>query len=259
MTDRKIKRKLTTIFCADVQSYSSLMAKDEADTLERLRRYRGIMNDLFERHDGRKVNTWGDAVIAEFPSVVEAVRCGVEIQDAIGAENRDLPQSSQMWFRIGINLGDVMISSGDLFGDGVNVAARLQALAEPGGILVSGQVHDLVQDKLAVGFGFLGGKTVKNIAKEVPVYRVLLKPDDAHPLPPQPAAAFIAGPSGESSFQHDLIVNGGRAALIIAILFAINIFAGADTWWFQWPALPIIAIFGLRMLSLYQKRLRRRS
>ena len=91
MTVEKLKRKLTTIFCADVQSYSTLMANDEADTLQRLRRYRAIMGELFERHDGRKVNTWGDAVIAEFSSVVEAVRCGVEIQDAIGAENRDLP------------------------------------------------------------------------------------------------------------------------------------------------------------------------
>ena len=91
MAVEKLKRKLTTIFCADVQSYSALMASDEADTLQRLQRYRGIMNELFERHDGRKVNTWGDAVIAEFSSVVEAVRCGVEIQDAIGAENRDLP------------------------------------------------------------------------------------------------------------------------------------------------------------------------
>ena len=104
----KMKRKLTTIFCADVQSYSSLMAGDEAETLARLQRYRSIMGDLFQRHEGRKVNTWGDAVIAEFASVVEAVRCAVEIQDAIGAENRDLPETGQMWFRIGINLGDVM-------------------------------------------------------------------------------------------------------------------------------------------------------
>ncbi|MEW9835793.1 adenylate/guanylate cyclase domain-containing protein [Mesorhizobium sp. ZMM04-4] len=102
---KPMKRKLTTIFCADVQRYSTLMAGDEAGTLARLQRYRSIMNDLFERHEGRKVNTWGDAVIAEFGSVVEAVRCAVEIQDAIGAENRDLPESRQMWFRIGINLG----------------------------------------------------------------------------------------------------------------------------------------------------------
>ena len=127
----KMKRKLTTIFCADVQSYSAMMAGDEAETLARLRRYRSIMGELFERHEGHKVNTWGDAVIAEFSSVVEAVRCAVEIQDAIGAENRDLPGNKQMWFRIGINLGDVMQDGGDLYGDGVNVAARLESLADP--------------------------------------------------------------------------------------------------------------------------------
>ena len=130
MSSGKIKRKLTTIFCADVQSYSTLMADDEADTLQRLQRYRAIMADLFERHEGRKVNTWGDAVIAEFASVVEAVRCAVEIQDAMGAENRDLPPARQMWFRIGINLGDVMQDGSDLYGDGVNVAARLESIAE---------------------------------------------------------------------------------------------------------------------------------
>jgi hypothetical protein len=162
--------------------------------------------------------------------------------------NAGLPLERQMWFRIGINLGDVMISGGDLFGDGVNVAARLQALADPGGILVSGQVHDLVQDKLAVGFGYLGDKTVKNIAKEVPVYRVLLAADG---MPaPQQAAALLATSAKERGLPHDLIATGGRAALIIAVLFGINLFAGGGTWWFQWPTLAVLAIFGLRMLSV---------
>ena len=123
---------------ADAQGYSALMASNEAATLERLNRYRAIMSALFVRHEGRQVNTWGDAVITEFASVVEAVRCAVEIQDSLGAENRGLPKSQQMWFRIGINLGDVMVDGNDLYGDGVNVAQRLEALAEPGGILVSG-------------------------------------------------------------------------------------------------------------------------
>ena len=161
MTVDKMKRKLTTIFCADVQSYSMLMASDEAETLARLRRYRTIMNELFERHDGRKVNTWGDAVIAEFGSVVEAVRCAVEIQDAIGAENRDLPEAKQMWFRIGINLGDVMQDGGDLYGDGVNVAARLESLADPGGIMVSETVYSLTNRHLAFGYDFADEQRVK--------------------------------------------------------------------------------------------------
>ena len=168
----KIKRKLTTIFCADVQSYSTLMASDEADTLGRLQRYRAIMGDLFERHEGRKVNTWGDAVIAEFSSVVEAVRCAVEIQDAIGAENRDLPQSKQMWFRIGINLGDVMEDGSDLYGDGVNVAARLELIADPGGIMVSETVYNLTNRHLAFGYDFAGEQKVKGQDDPIPSYRV---------------------------------------------------------------------------------------
>jgi adenylate cyclase len=148
------------------------MAGDEADTLARLRRYRSIMNDLFERHEGRKVNTWGDAVIAEFTSVVEAVRCAVEIQDALGAENRDLPQPRQMWFRIGINLGDVMQDGGDLYGDGVNVAARLESLADPGGIMVSETVFNLTNRHLAFGYDFAGQQKVKGQEEPIPSYRV---------------------------------------------------------------------------------------
>jgi adenylate cyclase len=172
MAVEKMKRKLTTIFCADVQSYSALMGSDEAETLARLQRYRSIMNELFERHDGRKVNTWGDAVIAEFSSVVEAVRCAVEIQDAIGAENRDLPEVKQMWFRIGINLGDVMQDGGDLYGDGVNVAARLESLADPGGIMVSETVFNLTNRHLAFGYDFAGQQKVKGQDEPIASYRV---------------------------------------------------------------------------------------
>jgi adenylate cyclase len=130
------------------------------------------MNELFERHDGRKVNTWGDAVIAEFTSVVEAVRCAVEIQDAIGAENRDLPEARQMWFRIGINLGDVMQDGGDLYGDGVNVAARLESLADPGGIMVSETVFNLTNRHLAFGYDFAGPQKVKGQDEPIASYRV---------------------------------------------------------------------------------------
>jgi len=172
MAVNKMKRKLTTIFCADVQSYSALMAGDEAETLARLQRYRSIMADLFERHEGRKVNTWGDAVIAEFSSVVEAVRCAVEIQDAIGAENRDLPDAKQMWFRIGINLGDVMQDGNDLYGEGVNVAARLESLADPGGIMVSETVFNLTNRHLAFGYDFAGQQKVKGQDEPISSYRV---------------------------------------------------------------------------------------
>ena len=250
-----VERKLTTIFSADAEGYSRLMADDERATFDTLKTRRGVMEDLVARHGGRLVNSAGDSILVEFASVVNAVECAIAIQRDMAERNAGLPPERRMWFRIGINLGDVMVSNGDLFGDGVNVAARLQALADPGGILVSGQVHDLVQDKLAVSFGYLGGKTVKNIAKEVPVYRVLLGPGDAEAAPPQHQhAALVPSFSSVPGFRHHLIVNGGRTALLIALFFAINLFTGGHSWWFQWPTLAVLAVFGLRTLSLYQKQ-----
>src|SRR3954451_15443625 len=128
MPDDKVKRRLTTVLCADVHGYSRLMEADEAGTLETLRRYRSAIAGLVERHDGRIVNTWGDAVIAEFASVVEAVQCAVEIQE-ISDQDSAAAGAPPMRFRIGVNLGDVMVDGSDIFGDGVNIAARLQELA----------------------------------------------------------------------------------------------------------------------------------
>src|SRR5215471_5505539 len=174
MTDDKVKRRLTTVLCADVQGYSRLMEADEAGTLETLRRYRAAIAGLVQRHDGRIVNTWGDAVIAEFASVVEAVQCAVEIQHEISNQESDLPHANQMRFRIGINLGDVMVDGSDIYGDGVNIAARLQELAEPGGVVVSGSVYDQVHNKLSVGFECLGQQQMKNVAAPVMSYRVTM-------------------------------------------------------------------------------------
>ena len=131
------------------------------------------------------MNTWGDAVIAEFSSVVEAVRCAVEIQDSLTSENRQLPKAKQMWFRIGINLGDVMIDKGDLYGDGVNVAQRLESLAEPGGIMVSGTVHSLAHKQLVARFRFRRRPGGQEQRGRVPAYRVRMSgrnlPDTADP------------------------------------------------------------------------------
>ena len=170
----KVKRRLTSILCADVKSYSRLMENDETRTIGTLRQYRAAMDALVERHEGRTINTWGDAVIAEFSSVVEAVLCAVEVQRELAARNRALPEAEQMWFRIGINLGDVMVENDDLYGEGVNIAARLQELAEPGGILISGPVYDLVRNKLSVGFEHLGQQAVKNVTEPVISYRIVL-------------------------------------------------------------------------------------
>src|SRR5215475_6529137 len=173
MTDDKVKRRLTTVLCADVHGYSRLMGADEAGTLGTLRRYRSAIAGLVERHDGRIVNTWGDAVIAEFASVVEAVQCAVEIQQEISSQQSDQPDPQRMRFRIGINLGDVMVEGTDIYGDGVNIASRLQELAEPGGVVISGTVYDQVHNKLSLGFDFLGRQEVKNVAP-VTSYRVAM-------------------------------------------------------------------------------------
>ena len=280
MTVEKLKRKLTTIFCADVQSYSTLMATDEADTLQRLQRYRAIMGELFERHDGRKVNTWGDAVIAEFGSVVEAVRCGVEIQDAIGAENRDLPEAKQMWFRIGINLGDVMQDGTDLYGDGVNVAARLELLADPGGIMVSETVYDLTHRQLSFAYDFAGEQKVKGQDNPIVGYRVRMPGSNAAPetdaitaaeLPDakSDAAAFArpssrsfadVPPADESRFNElrDWFYSQPRQVRVpiamIALFATINLFtSGFSEIWFIYPSIPFVLFLLFHYLVLTKR------
>ncbi len=171
--ERPIERKLTTILSADIVGYSHLMERNEARTLARLRDARATLKALIDRHRGRIANTAGDSVLADFPSAVEAVACAVEIQSELAAKASERPSEEALRFRIGINLGDVMIEpDGDLFGDGVNVAARLQSQAEPGGILVSKNVVDLVQNKLDVRFHSLGEQQLKNIAHKVEAFTV---------------------------------------------------------------------------------------
>lgn len=177
-TTAPIERKLTTLLSADVAGYSAMMERDEVATLHMLRQCREAMDGLIARHRGRVVNTAGDGILAEFGSVVEAVQCGVEIQQELAGRNLDRPADDRMRFRIGINLGDVMVYGDDLFGEGVNVAARLQSIADPGGIMISGSAYDQVRHKLSVGFDFLGMRHVKNLAEDVPVYRVLLDPKE---------------------------------------------------------------------------------
>jgi adenylate cyclase len=257
-----VKRKLTTILFADAQGYSTLMASDEAATLERLNRYRTIMGGLFDRHDGRQINTWGDAVIAEFASVVEAVRCAVEIQESLQTENHSLSKEKQMWFRIGINLGDVMIDRDDLYGDGVNVAQRLQALAEPGGIMVSGTVYSLAHKQLALAFDFAGDQRVTDAGERVPSYKVRMSgrndpeivvqhaPDARAEAPPaQPTSAItriaslIEGALGWLQHQPRRV---RVAAGVIAFLFAINVlFDGLAKPWFIYPSIPLALLIYL--------------
>jgi adenylate cyclase len=176
-----LERKLTAILCADVCGYSRLMGEDEEETLRSLSACRTIIDSLIERHHGRFVNSAGDSVLAEFASVVEAVSCAVEIQTALKAENAALPPGRRMDFRIGVNSGDVMVEGEQIYGDGVNVAARLENLADPAGICISGTVYEHVRDKLALSYEDRGEQAVKNIARPVHVWRVL--PDRATPPP----------------------------------------------------------------------------
>src|ERR1700736_2482288 len=160
-----MERKLTAILCADVFGYSRLMGEDEEATLRTLSSHRKLIDSLIEQHRGRFVNSAGDSVLAEFASVVNAVQCAVEVQSALKTENAEVPPERRMEFRIGVNLGDVMVDGEQIYGDGVNVAARLESLADPGGICVSGIVHDQVRDKLALGYQDLGEQEVKNILR----------------------------------------------------------------------------------------------
>src|SRR5438876_1451571 len=169
-----MERKLTAILSADVKGYSRLMGEDEEATIRTLTAYREVMSTRIQQQRGRVVDSPGDNLLAEFASVVDAVRCAVEIQQELTAKNADLPAQRKMEFRIGINVGDVVVEGERLYGDGVNIAARLEGLAEGGGICISGTVHDHVKNKLALGYEDLGEQAVKNIAEPVRVYRVLM-------------------------------------------------------------------------------------
>ncbi len=187
MARQHVTRRLAAILAADVVDYSRLMGEDEEGTFRTLKEFRAVIDGLIADHEGRVFGSAGDSVIAEFVSPVEAVRCAAEIQRQLETRNADLPGKRRMYFRIGVNLGDVMVDGDNLLGDGVNLAARLEALAEPGGICIAGSVYEQVEGKLALGFADLGEQTVKNIARPIRAYRV---------APDGPAPATEAGRGG---------------------------------------------------------------
>jgi adenylate cyclase len=203
MTTQEVKRKLAAILSADVKGYSRLMGEDEETTLRTLNTYKEVIGSLIQQHRGRVVGTAGDSMLAEFGSVVDAVQCAVEIQQVLRAKNAVVPENRRMEFRIGINLGDVIEEGDTIYGDGVNIAARLEGLAEAGGICISGSAYEQIENKLPLRYDYLGEHEVKNIAKPVRVYRARIEPEGASPKLgeekkpalkrlPKPAFAIIA-------------------------------------------------------------------
>jgi len=214
MNENRAKRKLSGIFSADAVGYSRHMQEDEASTIRTLESSKTLMSQLIEQFKGRVVDAPGDNLLAEFGSVVDATECAVKIQQELKATNSDLPENRRMEFRIGINLGDVVEDGKKIYGDGVNVAARLEGLADGGGICISRNVYDQVKDKLELGYEYLGAHSVKNITGPVRVYRVLMEPE------------AVGKVIGEKNFLGRI----SRRAAIAAIVILIVVAGGLASW-----------------------------
>jgi adenylate cyclase len=220
-----VERKLAAIFAADVEGYSRLMGLDEVGTLRTLTAYRVIIDRLIGSHRGRIFNIAGDSVVADFASAVDAVQCAVAVQDAIARANADRPAGEQMRFRIGLHVGDIIVQGDNLFGDAVNVAARLQARAEPGGICVSGAVQDHIGTKLPVGFIDLGPQQVKNITQPIKAYRIKGETSptatpiigSSLPLPDKPSIAVLPFQNMSGDPEQEYFVDGMVEEIITAL------------------------------------------
>jgi adenylate cyclase len=213
-----VQRRLAAILAGDVVGYSRLMGADEVGTLNALKAIRRELADpAIAAHHGRVVKTTGDGILIEFASVVDAVACAVAIQDGMAARNVEVPEDKRIVFRIGINIGDIIIDEADIHGDGVNVAARLEGLAQPGGICVSGAAHDQVRGKLDVTFEDMGEQSLKNIARAVRAYRVALAPSSGYqddtarpalPLPEKPSVAVLPFQNMSGDAEQEYFADG---------------------------------------------------
>ena len=240
------KRKLTAVFSADVMGYSRLMGEDEEATVKTLGAYKEVMFTLIKQHRGRVVDSPGDNLLAEFSSVVDAVRCAGEIQKELGRENAQLPEHRKMEFRIGVNLGDVIEQGDTIYGDGVNIAARLEALAEGGGICISGTTYDQVENKLGLQFEYLGEQAVKNIRKPVRVYRVRMESFDAGvemgkalPLPDKPSIAVLPFVNMSGDPEQEYFSDGMSEDIITALSQSSNMFVIARNSTFIYKGKPV--------------------
>jgi len=284
MTTDDVKRRLAAILSADVKEYSRLMRQDEAATVRTLTTYRETMTTLIKQHHGRVVDSPGDNLLAEFASVVDAVQGAVAIQKEIKARNDQLPENRRMVFRIGINLGDIIVEADRIYGDGVNIAARLEGMADPGGICISRTAYDQIEDKLPLGYEYLGEKTIKNVVKPVQAYRVLLEPENwrsrffkknranrseqygkskarAEQTPYRPKERdkpsedeskeieTSAKAWSKTSFSKHLLLFVG----VIGFLFIINLLTWSGNIWFHWPALGWGLLLFLKWVNIGKK------
>jgi adenylate cyclase len=246
MEKEPVLRKLAAVLSADVKGYSRLMGDDEEATIRTLTSYRAVMANLIQRHRGRVVDSPGDNLLAEFSSVVDAVRCAVEIQNELRARNVELPENRKMEFRIGINLGDVIVEGERIYGDGVNIAARVEGLAEAGGICISGTVYDHIENKLALDFESLGQHTVKNIKKPIRVYRVGVKADAAvpeasrkHKFPDKPSIAVLPFVNMSGDPEQEYFSDGITEDLITDLSKISSLFIIARNSTFTYKGKPV--------------------
>ena len=212
MASERIERRLTAILAADVAGYSRLVEADEEGTLSRWKALWGtVIEPKIKEHRGRIARVIGDGILAEFASVIDAVRCAVEVQRSVAERNANASQDKRIEFRVGINFGELIIEHGDFWGDGVNIAARLEALAHPGGICVSGRVQEDTQGKLEIAFEFMGEQNLKNIVRPVRVYRVRFdgtKSTPALPLPSKPSIAVLPFQNMSGDPSQDYFADG---------------------------------------------------
>jgi len=251
MNTEEFKRKLTAILSADVEGYSRLMDDNEEATVRTLTKYRSAINDLVQQYRGRVIDSPGDNILAEFTSVVDAVNCAIEIQRDLAERNTELPYNRQMQFRIGVNLGDVIEEEGNIYGDGVNIAARVESMCEAGGICISGRVYDQIANKLGIEYENLGEHQVKNISTPIRVFRVLSYPGAA-------AHRVVQAKEVLGKKWRNLAIAAGAVVLVVVVAVGIWQFfmrrpsvepASVEKMAFRLPDKPSIAVLPFDNMS----------